>query len=114
MPIKTRLYRILLAVYLFLLSIGSLQPARLRSLHHTSVFHMPLHIFAFAALVLLSRAAFPVRPGQVLLSNVSFAVTLEFLQHLGSHLPMEWPDVEADWVGLAIGSLVRALLSSSV
>lgn len=78
--------------WLLLLAIIALQPSRPAPMH---IAHRELHFLAFAITALL----IPRKPLQSLTLTVAFGVTLEFLQHLIYHNPMEWWDVRDDAIG---------------
>lgn len=95
----SNILRIVARIWLALLIVGSLQPARPGILKGN---HRPVHYVAFAGATLLLLASAYTRRQKVLSAIGVFflGISLEFLQHLIYRNPMEWRDIGDD--GLAI------------
>ena len=99
-PAMTRaVFRILAQVWLTLLIVGSLQPARPGLV--TGV-HREIHWLGFGGAALLLFCLSRTRSREILAASATLllGLSLEFLQHLIGRNPIEWRDVSDD--GLAI------------
>jgi hypothetical protein len=95
----SNILRVVARIWIALLIVGSLQPARPGILKGN---HRPIHYVAFAGAALLLLASAYTRRQKILSASAIFplGISLEVLQHLIYRNPMEWRDIADD--GLAI------------
>jgi hypothetical protein len=105
--------RTVTSLWLVLLIVGSLQPARPRIV--TGV-HRQLHWVAFAGAVLLLLSLSRARSQDVLRAFAVFSlgVSLELLQHLIYRNPIEWHDIKDNGVAVFVAFALYRLFRHSL
>jgi len=103
--------RIAAWIWLALLIVGSLQPARPGILRGG---HRPIHYVAFAGAALLLLASSYTRRQEILCAVGIFflGISLEFLQHLIYRNPVEWRDIGDDGFAIVVGFGIYYLTGS--
>lgn len=97
-------YRAATLIWATVLLILSLQPSRPGNIH-LGVAHRIAHFLGFGALALMATLGFG-RPGRNSLQPAAacflFGLAIEFLQHWQNQMPVEWPDVRDNAVGIGV------------
>src|ERR1035438_10362199 len=106
-----RVLRIVTTLWIALLIVGSLQPARPGVV---TGHHRVIHWVAFAGGALLLFLLSPTRRQQILRACAIFflGVSLEVLQHLIYRNPLEWRDIADDGVAILLAFALYRLARS--